>query len=474
MPTVTSYTKDEIDILLGDAVAENLTGPAPAASGGDDTAVLQAWLNGLGANKTGTLRPVRYSIFGTLTIPAGVTLLGYGATVKGTSGSADLIALSSGSRLYGLEVDGNAATRTGGNGVTIAGATRTVVQDCYLHDIDGKGVSVAAGSADYTIARNRIVNCGGQGISLDGTSRGTVTGNRIDTAQHGIQWWGGDSATSNTIGISRIVIADNQITAVAGGIWGSLGRFITVTGNEIAACTDVGIDFEGCSDCTATGNVISEATNGGLAVFYGSQRVAFIGNTVNNTTSTGPGFQAYTSETSTQIAVTGNVFSTSGTAVTTDAGALADSVVNENVITVTGTSSALRFLTCNNMTVNGNTVRTHGPTGISFEGGSDSRIEQNQIITDNDTTAAGANSGGIFIYWASASAPAKHNRVRNNILRGFQQSVFDNCWGDVTSYTLIENNLAPVITRKTGTGYTGVISNNRNDSSHAVVTATAV
>jgi parallel beta-helix repeat protein len=472
-PGVSAALLNDIETALIGAAAE----PSPAPSGGDDTAVLQGWLNSV-AGKAGRFTGGAYTTSATLTIPASTAITGLGASITGASGTFDMVSLGSGATLNGLEINGNSSTRTGGNGVVISAGTGNVVRGCYIHNINGKGVTVVSGSAQYLVGFNRIVSCGGQGISLDSSSTGRIIGNRIDTCQHGIQWWGGDSSVSTTIGITSIVILGNTIKSVTGGIWGSLGQYVTVTGNNIDTCSDVGIDFEGCLDSVATGNVVRNASNSGLAVFHASSRVLFTGNTVDNSmvATNGHGFHAYTTQTNTRITVTNNTLTTAQLAITNDtSGSLTDSVFSDNEIRVTNAGyGGISLYEGSRLHVLNNTVHSAGFHGIDFQGVSDGRIEGNQVFTDSDTSTAGQATGGIHLYWRSATYPGKRNRIRNNVVVGFVQAIFDNCWGDNASYALIENNVATPVNHKGTTGYTGVINNNRKDTDHTASVVAAV
>jgi hypothetical protein len=57
---------------------------------------------------------------------------------------------------------------------------------------------------------------------------------------------------------------------------------VSVSGNVARTASDVGIDFEGCLDCTASGNILREVHLGGLAVIYNSKGIVFTGNQVES------------------------------------------------------------------------------------------------------------------------------------------------------------------------------------------------
>lgn len=126
-------------------------------------------------------------------------------------------------------------------------------------------------------------------ILLHYTIGGEVLGNTIDGSPFGIQWWGGDAAggangaLANERKCGEFTITANivrNISAPGGGagIWGSMGYDITVTSNNVKNCNDVGIDFEGCFDCEAIGNVVTNCTNGCLTTFFISVDILFASN----------------------------------------------------------------------------------------------------------------------------------------------------------------------------------------------------
>jgi len=99
-----------------------------------------------------------------------------------------------------------------------------------------------------------------------------------------------------------------------------------------------------------------------------------------------------------------------------------------------------------------------------MEGGSDSHVGNNRIITSVDNSTTASTAGGVILFWKSSTFPCQRNRVVNNFILGFVQGVRDDCWGDNASYNLIEDNGVAVITHKGDSGYFGVINNNRSPS----------
>lgn len=123
-------------------------------------------------------------------------------------------------------------------------------------------------------------------ILLTYTTNAMVHHNEIDGYIHGIMWWGGDAAPSangasgNARKASFLTITGNNIngTTAGGNIWGSMGDSITITGNEGGYSGDVGIDFEGCTNSIATGNLMYNRTNGAIALGFINDNLLIAGN----------------------------------------------------------------------------------------------------------------------------------------------------------------------------------------------------
>lgn len=129
-----------------------------------------------------------------------------------------------------------------------------------------------------------------------------ITGNRATSVREfGITVWGGDANPGSVnfpgVGVYHagdIVITGNAFrgngmaasNGTTAGIWGCCISRVTVTGNNVSEFTDVGIDFEGAINCTATGNTAVNCGNAGYAVFYASRNCVFTGNTYERTGAT--------------------------------------------------------------------------------------------------------------------------------------------------------------------------------------------
>lgn len=178
----------------------------------------------------------------------------------------------------GLYVDGLRVTNMGG-------IETNVVYDINAFDGTYNPVATAGVFSDDCLSEDiRITNCqidcgdytdrGATGIYLQFTKDFTVTDCSVVNAWQGIQFWGGDSAyerggkPDNPRRCKNGSISNCRASDIGGGgIWGSFGEDITVTECVVARCTDVGIDFEGCHNATASYNVASDCRNGNYATF---------------------------------------------------------------------------------------------------------------------------------------------------------------------------------------------------------------
>lgn len=108
----------------------------------------------------------------------------------------------------------------------------------------------------------------------------------IDGYYHGIMFWGGDANPNRDGGVENIRKAShlnfegNTVKNVQlGGIWGSMGEYITIDSNYLEQGRDVGIDFEGCNNSLAINNIIKNFRHGGLTTFFLCNDIKFENNT---------------------------------------------------------------------------------------------------------------------------------------------------------------------------------------------------
>lgn len=271
-----------------------------------------------------------YTVTTGITVTSACKIIGNLATINGAASNITPLTITGDDvEITGLSV----AAKSNQKAIDATGADRLHIHDCYVTS-GWKGITVT-NSNDVRVIGNHITTNGdassggtGHGVLIAKSGVGSpigfqVMGNRIvNTNQaygHGIWWYGGDASSTSTIGISRGVVSGNIVTNVMGGIWGALGQFITVHGNVVEGCSDVGIDFEGCQDCAASVNTVMDVLGGGLATLYNSKRITFTGNNVHSDETAALGGGAFGTTTNyavllkhdgSDIEFVGNTFST--------------------------------------------------------------------------------------------------------------------------------------------------------------------
>lgn len=171
---------------------------------------------------------------------------------------------------------------------------------CSVVATDSSAVSWVLVDESNSCLRFQISDCTGYGsgngvegaIYLAYARDGSISNCVLKNYNHGIQFWGGNSdpsvngAAVNERKAQRISISGISVYGVTqGGIWGSMGEAISISNCNVKDTGDVGIDFEGCFNSTATGNTVEDAVFGGLTTFWLCQNVAFVGNSVTSSVS---------------------------------------------------------------------------------------------------------------------------------------------------------------------------------------------
>ncbi len=243
--------------------------------------------------------PGRYALQ-SVTIPTGVTLTGCGPEstlvpfkeTKSTPEKND-----DGNKLHGKE--------SAPHKLLIL-STGSTAKDLA---IDGMGENIvgfaSVGAANVTIENCRIDNTKSFGVNFDHVTNGKIVGNTIskvmravnidfsngirvmnntvtDCSQHGIQFWGNYNWQENSRNRDLIFSGNIVKNGGAGAIWGTGYSNVIMSNNLIDGAEDVGLDLEWCDDSVITGNVIHNAKNGGISLFFRCRRVSISGNTIIN------------------------------------------------------------------------------------------------------------------------------------------------------------------------------------------------
>ena len=89
-----------------------------------------------------------------------------------------------------------------------------------------------------------------------------------------------------------------------------MGDSVTINGNIVENCGDVGIDFEGTTNGIAVGNSVKDCQNGCLSTFFYCKNIVFEGNAVRQTGTNGT--VVYFSNNNTQSMMSGTSISLIG------------------------------------------------------------------------------------------------------------------------------------------------------------------
>jgi parallel beta-helix repeat protein len=274
----------------------------------DDTAALTAAARAAAGGTLDLPAGAVYSTQGVRLLP-GTTLRGSGAALRAAPQATEsVLTVTHGCSVVGVEIDGARDSGARAACLTARDGSAVSISDVYLHDAGGSGLTLDH-VADYIVRNVRVSGVAGPGIQAVFSNRGQIISCSVDTAQHGIQLWGGDAANASTSStIDSVAVRDCQVRNVRGGIWAARGTNITISRNVVHTCSDVGIDFEGCTSCSATDNTVTDATHATLAVFYASSDCAFLSNLVTQGRGMGPGFRVFGHGVSRRITVQGNSF----------------------------------------------------------------------------------------------------------------------------------------------------------------------
>lgn len=138
------------------------------------------------------------------------------------------------------------------------------------------GIYVGGVAEDVMITNNRVLDWRCHGIAVVSAAVFPPTSNDPTDAMKG----------------KRILIAGNTVIApaerkTAGGIWASRVQDCRVADNHIENYDDVGVDFEGCRNCIADGNVLVNNIRN-LAMFGNCRNITFSNNTIHITRGDSP------------------------------------------------------------------------------------------------------------------------------------------------------------------------------------------
>lgn len=240
----------------------------------------------------------------TLNVTGRVTLTGRGTEIRnGTIIATDKVyALGQTKvRIRDLTVTNALA---GGNGITLEGWADIRVEGCTVSG-GARGIVLTA-CDKFNVSYNKVhglTTAGAKGILIYGKynetdGAGTVTDNDVTDCMFGITLFGreADSAKPGFLpqyNLENIQVTNNRVTVttpdtLVGCIYATRSRFLNISNNVVTGGSDVGVDFEYCTQSIAEGNVITDILNGRLAAIFGSSYVKFTGNKILYTRTKAP------------------------------------------------------------------------------------------------------------------------------------------------------------------------------------------
>lgn len=242
------------------------------ASGGDDTATLNAYLaSGLPVYLKGGQT---YKV-GSLSVPSGSRIFLNGATLLANAGTADaVLKLASGAKDVAIEgpgkvdCDGIAPYGVFGDGValesvkvlgcTIVEPTLDGVRFTQGRDIEisgntirqpaQHGVTITTSALDFKINFNTVLNPGGAGVIFSVGTRGEIIGNYVEDAGPN-----GDGVTGYNVSNEDVVVAHNVVKNATNAGMHIAGNRISVVGNIINGSVQSGIHLGGTDTGSPSG-----------------------------------------------------------------------------------------------------------------------------------------------------------------------------------------------------------------------------
>lgn len=111
-----------------------------------------------------------------------------------------------------------------------------------------------------------------------------VIGSSYKNVEHGVAWWGGNSAldadgmpqNERKCGNFKIADVDVDGSPGGGGIWGSMGIDGEIVNCRVYRCGDVGIDPEGCTNVFVRGCHAEDCGNANYSMFFACSNVWFL------------------------------------------------------------------------------------------------------------------------------------------------------------------------------------------------------
>ena len=165
-------------------------------------------------------------------------------------------------------------------------AKNVVVRDCTME-----------GDTAYNPAAGNTNTSQAHGVAFTYATDCHSINNNISNARFGNWSFGGGVLASDGFSLATNALLNENITFIGGSVrevfssyWMSKTKNGVIQGTTTIDFEDVVIDFEGCANCTATGNTTNDIGYGGgsLVALAGCDGVDFIGNTATISAGTSP------------------------------------------------------------------------------------------------------------------------------------------------------------------------------------------
>lgn len=162
-----------------------------------------------------------------------------------------------------------------------------VTADMIAHDIVVRDCSMA-GDATYTPAAGNCNSSQAHGVAFLYAEDCESINNHVRNARFGNWSYGGGPVASDGYSVSANATLNKNISFIGGSArevyssyWMSRTDAGVIQGTTSIDFDDVTLDFEGCSNCVAQGNVTNDIGHGGgvMTALFGCTGIDFIGNT---------------------------------------------------------------------------------------------------------------------------------------------------------------------------------------------------
>lgn len=378
-------------------VAGSVVGMLPAASGGDDTAAIQAVINAGGYVRG--VSGASYELSAALVPVAGLTLDMRGCTITMLNDNAPMVAANGVADVQVLGGVWNHTVLVSQSALSFVGCARPVV----------RGARVERATASQAC------------VHMTDCTDGEISDNHLEGGQFGV--WIDTSST----GSARIRVANNRAYNQS-----SVGIFL---GNNVIGNANHVID----------GNTVQNSGNIGIGAGSGSTEPTIVGNTIVNNTGNAIDFGDATG-----AVISGNTIDTALSGIGNDCSAHGSGnyecacAVTGN--TINNTSAAAIYLAGNtgvpalNFLIAGNALRNCQQDGIRLSG-----IARGSVVA-NTIFEVPATFGGIRL-----GAAIQRSVIADNVIQGTGIGILFDAAYNGFAQTIAHNNLSGATTKVSGT-----------------------